>query len=321
MNKKRLIKLLKTIIPLGLGFFLIWYSLNSSTPEQRQTLWVNIKSANPLYISISLVLGLLSHISRAYRWQYLLQPLGYKPKFLNRFMAVMVAYLANLGIPRSGEILRGVTLTTYEDIPFEKSFGTIISERVADFIMLLVVVGIALFAQSEKLIGYLDSQHINPLLSALALLVVIGAIILGFFILKRFKFTFAIKLRTFVSGLLTGMRSIFNMQHKWAFIAHTIFIWFMYVLMFWVIKYTIPSISTASIGVILAAFVVGSFSISVTNGGIGVYPIAIGALFVFFGFNKEDGEAFGWIVWATQTLLVIVLGALSFIFLPIYNQK
>lgn len=122
-------------------------------------------------------------------------------------------------------------------------------------------------------------------------------------------------------GLLEGMRSILHMKHKIAFIAHTLFIWVMYVMMFWVVKFTIPEIATASLGVILAAFVIGSFSISVTNGGIGVYPITIGALLVFFGFSKEGGEAFGWIIWGSQTLLVIALGALSFILLPILNRN
>lgn len=321
MTRKQLIKILKTIIPLGLGFFLIWYSLANSSPEERRILWENIQSANPFWIGLSLLLGLLSHLSRAYRWKYLLKPLGYNPRFLNRFMAVMVAYLANLGIPRSGELLRGATLTTYEDVPFEKAFGTIISERVADFIMLLLVVATAVMLQSEKLFDYLRAQNINPLTTLLALAIII-IMLIGFFkILQRSKNTFFLKVRHFVSGLLEGMRSILTMENKGAFIFHTIFIWTMYILMFWVIQYTIPEISQAPFSIILAAFVIGSFSISVTNGGIGVYPVALGALFVFFGYSKEGGEAFGWIVWGAQTLLVVILGALSFLILPVYNRK
>lgn len=306
---------------MGLGLFLIYYSLNSATPEERSILWENIKKADPIYICISLLFGVLSHFSRAYRWEYLLEPMGYNPKLSNRFMAVMAAYLANLGIPRSGELLRGALLTTYEHVPFEKGFGTIIAERIADFIMLLAIVAIAIFMQTEMLITYLRDQNINPLYTVLFLMILIGAVYVGFRIVKNSTSGFFLKLKEFMFGLLEGMRSILHMKHKTAFIAHTLFIWLMYILMFWVIKFTIPEIATASLGVILAAFVIGSFSISVTNGGIGVYPISIGALFVFFGFSKEGGEAYGWIIWGSQTLLVIILGALSFIFLPLLNRN
>ena len=321
MTRKQFIRFLKTSIPLALGVFLIWYSLSSATPEQRETLWENIKNAETKWIWLSLFFGILSHLSRAYRWNYMLQPLGYKTSFINRFMAVMAAYLANLGIPRSGEILRGATLTTYENVPFEKAFGTIISERIADFIMLLLIVALAIFSQSDKLLEYLDSKNINPLITGAILAVFVVIIVIFLKVLQKSKNTFVAKIRNFVTGLLEGMRSIFKMKHKVAFILHTLFIWTMYVLMFWVIKFTVPEVADVSFGIILAAFVVGSFSISATNGGIGVYPIAIGALLIFFGISKESGEAFGWIVWGSQTLLVIVIGALSFLCLPLFNNK
>lgn len=312
---------MKVAIPLGIGILLIYYSLSSATPQERAILWNNIKDAPPVYIAVSLMFGVLSHLSRAYRWQYLLQPMGYHPKLSNRFMAVMAAYLANLGIPRSGELLRGALLTTYEDVPFEKAFGTIISERIADFLMLLLVVGIAIVLQTDTLLSYLHEQNINPLYTVLFLAAGVLFIALGFKIIQRAKTGILAKLKDFMAGLVEGMKSILKMRNKWAFIGHTFFIWIMYILMFWVIKFTIPEISYASTGVILAAFVIGSFAISVTNGGIGVYPISIGALFIFFGFSKEGGEAFGWIVWGSQTLLVLVLGALSFVLLPILNRK
>lgn len=321
MASKKIIQLLKTIIPLGLGIFLIWYSLASASPEQRATLWKNIKNAEPVWIILSLVFGILSHLSRAYRWQFLLEPLGYKPAFANRFMAVMVAYLANLGIPRAGEVLRGATLTSYENIPFEKAFGTIISERIADLVMLLLIVALALVMQSDDLFAYLQSKNINPLVTA-GILVLLVLLLFAFYkVLQKSQNTFVVKVRKFVSGLLEGMRSILKMKHKVAFIFHTLFIWGMYILMFWIVKFTVSELENTGFGIILAAFVVGSFSISATNGGIGVYPVAIGALLMVFDISKASGEAFGWILWGAQTLLVIVLGALSFVVLPIYNRK
>ncbi len=321
MNPK-FIKFLKIALPLILGVFLIWYFLSSATPEYRKELLNSITNANPLWVVISICLGIISHISRAYRWKFLLKPLGYTPKLYNSFMAVMVGYLANLGIPRSGEVLRGVTLSTYEKIPFEKAFGTIVSERVIDLVMLIIITSMAGFLQTEYLLNFLEEKNINPLFTLGALCFLILAGFLGLKLLKKSSNKFIIKIRNFGLGLLDGMKSIFTMKQKWAFLFHTILIWFLYVLMFFVIKYAVPNLSDSSIGVILIAFVVGSFSMSTTNGGIGIlpFPIVVGAVFVFFGFEKSDGEAFGWILWGSQTAINIIIGALSFLFLPILNR-
>lgn len=314
-------KILKIILPLSLGVFLIWYSIKNSTPLEREQLLENITQAHPGWILLSMLLGLLSHISRAYRWKFLLEPMGYKPKFLNSFMAVMVAYLANFGIPRSGEVLRGVTISTYEKIPFEKAFGTIISERIADFIMLMLVICIAMVLQTEYLLTYFEENNINPFLTIAILfgLLTVGIIFLK--LIRNSKHGVILKVKAFAKGLLEGMRSILKMKNKGAFIFHTIFIWVMYILMFYTLVFTVPETAAMPFGVVMMAFVVGSFAISATNGGIGVYPIAIGASLMLFGINKEAGEAFGWITWGTQTLLVILVGGFSFLFLPIFNRQ
>ncbi|MDT0643146.1 lysylphosphatidylglycerol synthase transmembrane domain-containing protein [Zunongwangia sp. F363] len=319
--KKKTLKLLKIALPLSLGIFLIWYSIQSATPQERQELLDNILKANPWWILLSLCLGTLSHLSRAYRWKYLLEPLGHKPRLANSFMAVMVGYLANLGIPRSGEVLRAATLSSYEKIPFEKGFGTIISERIADLIVLLAIVLLSLTIQTDILFSYFEANDINPVLSIgiLLLIVSIGVLMLSF--IKNSSWKIAVKIKKMASGLLEGMRSILKMKKKWPFIFHTLFIWLMYILMFYVVTFTIPETANAGLEAIMAAFVVGSFAISATNGGIGVYPLAIGAILLFYGISRQHGEAFGWIVWGTQTLLVLVLGGLSFLLLPLLNQK
>lgn len=319
--KKTTKKILKIFLPLLLGVFLIWYSIKSATPQERLELLENITSAHPGWIMLSMLFGLLSHLSRAYRWKFLLEPLGYKPRFINSFMAVMVAYLANFGIPRSGEVLRAVTISSYEKIPFEKAFGTIISERIADFIMLLLIVSLALILQTEYLLTYFEENNINPFLT---FVVLFGLLAIGILILKQIKKSrrgVLLKIKNFAKGLLEGMRSILKMRQKGAFLFHTIFIWAMYILMFYVIIFTVPATASLPFGVIMVAFVVGSFAISATNGGIGVYPIAIGASLMLFGINKEAGEAFGWITWGTQSLLVIITGGLSFLFLPVFNRQ
>lgn len=321
MLKKGTLKVLKTALPLALGVFLIWFSLSNATAIERQKLWHHIVQSDPFWIALSLACGLLSHLSRAYRWNYLLEPLGHKIKFHNSFMAVMIAYLANMGIPRSGEVLRGASITTYEKVPFEKSFGTIISERMADLCMLLIIVGITAILQTDNLFAFFSSQNINPFTGIIVLLALLGLGVLFLKLIRRSSHPFLIKIKNFGQGVLEGIRSILHLKHKKAFLFHTLFIWTMYVLMFVIMKYAIPQTASLGLGAMLMAFVVGSFAISLTNGGIGVYPIAIGTILLWYGIDEQAGEAFGWIVWGSQTLMNIVLGGLSFFLLPVFNRK
>ncbi|WP_106791005.1 lysylphosphatidylglycerol synthase transmembrane domain-containing protein [Aquimarina sp. Aq78] len=320
MNPK-LIKFLKIILPLALGVFLIWYSIASATPEERQKTLQYITQADPKWVILSVIMGIISHLSRAYRWKFLLEPLGYPIKLSNSFMAIMVGYLANLGIPRSGEILRGGTISTYEGVPFKKAFGTIISERVIDLLMLLLIIGITLLFQSELLLSYLEEKIANPFIT---LAILLGLLIAGIAFLKIIKTSsnpILIKLRNFGIGLLEGIKSISKIRQKRAFVFHTFFIWTLYVGMFYIIKFTVPETTSLSIGPILATFVAGSFAMSTTNGGIGAFPIAIATILLLFDIEKPAGEAFGWILWGSQTAINIIIGALSFLFLPILNRE
>ncbi|NJW54891.1 lysylphosphatidylglycerol synthase transmembrane domain-containing protein, partial [Salinimicrobium oceani] len=152
--------------------------------------------------------GILSHLSRAYRWKYLLEPLGYRPQFANSFMAVMGGYLANLGVPRSGEVLRAATVSTYEDIPFDKAFGTIVSERIADVIMVLLITIFGFLIQTERLILYFSENEINPFISLGILLLLVGFGIVFLNLIRRSNHHLMVKIRDFAVGLLEGMRSI-----------------------------------------------------------------------------------------------------------------
>lgn len=308
-------KNLKTILPLALGGFLVWYSISKISVT---TLLQYFKNANYWWIILGLIFGILSHISRAYRWKYLLEPMGYKPNFGNSIMAVFVAYLVNLTVPRAGEVSRAAIMANYEKIPFEKGFGTIVAERIADLIMLLSIVAITLFVQFDFIYDLLI-KNFNPTK------IIVGLLILavGFFVflqlVKNAKSGFLFKIKSFVNGLIEGVISILKMQNKWAFIFHTVFIWVMYIAMFWA---TIPAIDDFSVpfGAVLIGFITGGFSIAATNGGIGLYPVAVAGAFALFHIPEEPANAFGWIMWTAQTALVIVLGGLSFLLLPIYNK-
>ena len=309
-------KILKIIIPLILGGFLVWYSLTIVSPSE---LFQYFKDADYWWIALGLVFGILSHLSRAYRWKFLLEPLGYKPKFLNSTLAVLVAYLMNIFLPRAGEVTRAAVMSNYEKIPFEKGFGTIVAERIADLIMMLIIISITLLIQFD-FIWELLTKDFNPVKSIVSLLLSVGFFVGLFLYIKKGKSKFALKIKKFFLGLKDGVLSIFNMKNKWAFIFHTVFIWGMYVAMFWA---TIPAVNglEVPVGGVLIGFIAGGLSIAATNGGVGLYPVAVASALALFGVDKITGNAFGWIMWTAQTAMIIVFGGLAFLLLPVVNKN
>jgi len=295
---------------------LVWYSLSKVSIEE---LMVYVKKADYTWILLGMFLGLLSHLSRAYRWLFQLEPMGYKVKFGNSVMAVFATYLINYTIPRAGEVARASILTNYEDVPFEKGFGTIVAERIADMIVMLGIITITLFLQFDFIYGFLiEKFNVTKVIIALLGFVIATAILFSY--IKKSKSKIALKLKSLVTGLIEGALSIFKMKKKWAYIFHTLFIWGMYLLMFYITSLSIVELNEISVGAILVGFISASFSIAATNGGIGSYPLAIYAAFSIFGIAEEPSIAFGWIMWASQTLMIIIFGGLSLIYLPIYNR-
>ena len=318
---KKIKSLLKVILPLAVGLFFVYLSYNSTSEEDRILIYSYIQKADLRFVMLSVFFGILSHLSRAYRWKYLLSPLGYQPRFINSVLAVLIAYIANLGIPRSGEILRATTLSSYEKIPFEKTFGTIVAERLLDLLILMGFVLTALVLQFDIIWSILSEKKI----STVQIVIGLAFVIIGYIILKKL-FTLSqnpliIRIKNFFWGLAEGIMSLKNMPNKGRFIGHTLFIWLMYLAMFYVVKWTVPETASLGMNAILPAFVVGGLAISATNGGIGIYPFSVALVLAAFKISNESGLAFGWIMWTSQTLMIIVFGSLSFFVLPLVNRQ
>lgn len=318
---KKIKSLLKVILPLAVGFFFVYLSYNSTSEEDRILIYSYIQKADLRFVMLSVFFGILSHLSRAYRWKYLLSPLGYQPRFINSVLAVLIAYIANLGIPRSGEILRATTLSSYEKIPFEKTFGTIVAERLVDLLILMGFILTALVLQFDIIWSILSEKKI----STVQIVIGLAFVIIGYIILKKL-FTLSqnpliIRIKNFFWGLAEGIMSLKNMPNKGRFIGHTLFIWLMYLAMFYVVKWTVPETASLGMNAILPAFVVGGLAISATNGGIGIYPFSVALVLAAFKISNESGLAFGWIMWTSQTLMIIVFGSLSFFVLPLVNRQ
>ncbi|RXP59467.1 UPF0104 family protein [Lutibacter sp. HS1-25] len=319
---KKIKKLSFIILPIALGVFFIWYSISKLSPSDIQSIKLSFQTANYWWVALSLLFGILSHFSRAYRWQFLLEPMGYKPRFANSVMAVLIAYLLNLFIPRSGEFARAGSIKKYDKIPFDKAFGTIVAERVADAIMLLSIIGIAFFLQTDLIGSYLfKDKEESTLISKIFFFIILP--LAGFFIYRKLKKShnpFVIKLIAFINGLAVGAISIFKMKKKWAFIFHTLFIWLMYVLMFYAVTFALPETTNLPFEAIVVGFVVGGLSMALTNGGLGTYPVLVAGALALYNVPHNPALAFGWIMWTAQTIMVILFGCLSLFLMPIYNK-
>lgn len=313
-------KTVSTILPLTLGVFLIWYSVNKFSAEQITEIKHYFKNANYWYVVISILCGFASHLSRAYRWNFMLAPLGYKPKLANNAMAVFSGYIMNMAAPRSGEFSRALVVHKYEGVPYDKALGTIIAERVADLLILGIIVASTFFIQVDVLKGYLTNMVPIKTLTILGVVLLLLGIGFLWFVYKTNN-AISLKIKGFISGIMDGILSISKMEKKWAFLFHTLFIWCMYLAMFYINIYALPETSNMQFGVVLSAFVVGSFTIAFTNGGFGSYPFFIAEILTLFDVPNTVGTAFGWIVWIAQFVMLVFFGALSLILLPFYNKN
>lgn len=294
-------------------------------------IWTDFTTSDFKYIFISLLFFMLSNVLRALRWHQLLEPLGYEPRFLNSLMSIMAGYLANLGVPRSGEFVRAGLLSKYEDMAPEKVMGTIVTDRIADVISLLVVIGIALILSSQHLMNYVmqianvpDLQSIiySPFLwLGLMLSIVLAS---GFiYILYSSQHQLIIKVRNILKGFLDGILSILKLKKPWLFILYSIGIWMCYYLMTYIIFFAFEP--TQHLGPLagLVVFVFGTFGILIPSpGGMGTYHYLITEGLSLYGIPYTDAFSLANILFFSVQILVNVLfGILSFIFLPIYNRN
>ncbi len=318
--KSKISKWLSILLPILLGLFLVVYTYNKFTSEQILEIKTYFKNADYSYIYIGLIVAFLGNVSRAYRWKFSLEHMGYTSSFYNNFMAVNIGYLLNLTVPKSGEISRALILKKYEDIPFDKGFGSIVAERIVDMFVLLSFMLLAVFLQFEIVKSFiLDKIPFYNLVVYALICLFSGVVLLLIYFYSNAKWVISLKDK--ISGLKEGFFSIFLMKKKFEYLLHTIFIWFSFFFTFYITLFVIPETSSLSIEAVVTSFVVGSIAISFTNSGFGSYPFLLSKILLFYSISETAGNAFGWIVWTSQMLLVAILGALSFLFLPIFNRS
>ena len=331
--KKKIILVLKFAFFLGLGIFVLWWFQRKLTPVEKKDILDSFHSANYLWVVISIIPGIVSHISRSMRWRMLLRPMGYHPKLKTTFAAVMVGYFANLAFPRLGEVMRCGILNKYEKIPVNKSFGTVITERTVDMLVFFLLFLITFALEFGKLKDYIYNNffkytsekfsNINITgVFFLSIIVIIAIIVFIFFIIRNKirKAPLYIKIMRFIMGFVEGLKSLAKVEKPWLFVFHSLFIWLNYFLMVYFIFFCFSETMHITPDVALAVLIMGSFGIMLVQGGIGIYPVIVSKTLLIFGVTKTVGYAMGWITWTSQTVVIIILGLASLVILPILNK-
>jgi glycosyltransferase 2 family protein len=281
------------------------------------------------------IFGFFAFISRARRWVLLVNPLGYNPSLLNTFNSMMAGYLANLALPRVGELTRCVALGKKEKIPVDQLVGTVVVERTIDFISLLIIMIIMLFTSGDLISQFFNESILIPIQKEIISLseftwilwtILFSLSLIMLFLLLRYKknlrkIRFFSKIFDLARGVINGLKTITNLKRKWEFIFHTIFIWFNYTLMTWVVVFAIESTSHLTLGDSVFLLVIGGLAMSVpVQSGIGAfhYIISRGLAFVE-GVKIEDGLVYALLTHESQLIFVVIVGTISF-FMIFHNK-
>jgi len=323
--KKTVIQSLKFLAFLVLGLLILWLAFRS---VDFRKLLSGLKEAKYIYLIFAIIFATLAYISRARRWVLLIHPLGYRPKLINSFYAMMTGYLANLALPRIGEISKCVALGRKENIPVDKLIGTVVIERTIDFVSLLVITIVMIFVEKGILGPFLYDYIYMPIHQKLIavfgstwifwlLMFVIGCITL--YIMYRVRnrlreIRFFAKFFDAAKGVIHGLKTITSLQRKWEFIFHTFFIWINYALMTWVVVFAIESTSHLDFADGMFLLVIGGVAmVAPVQSGLGVFHYIISrGLNVIYGISLEDGLVYALLTHESQLVFGAIVGIWSF---------
>lgn len=322
MNKKTS-KTLWYVVFLALGVALLWFSFRNIDLSQ---LWTDIKSAKYSWMLLSLACLAISLFFRALRWNIQIEALGYKTRASSTYGAVLIAYLANCIFPRLGEVARCSVLKRKENIPFDKTLGSVISERIIDLTVLFGLAFLVIVFQ-WKLLGSLVTSWMVPLLNKLinnvllgivVILAGIAGIVLLIKIIKRNK-----KIASLWHGFLDGIKSVVTMKKKWRFVLYTLAVWVFYVFMTWLPFYMLAE--TSHLGLVEAITLLGIATLGVVApvpGGIGTYHfIAITLLSGFYGISEQVAGSFAAINHGSQMIFYLITGVLAYVVMFFFDKR
>lgn len=322
---------LKYALFLALAGGLMWYVFKDLPIAE---LLDTFRQADYQWVIVSGLLAMVAHWSRAYRWRMLMEPLGYRPSIFNATLAVWMGYFANYIVPRMGEVTRCGSLQRTDGVPFEKSFGTVVAERVFDVLTLVVLIALNFLLEFDRLSGFFmdffgskvgGGGGSNVLLLTLAA-GALAVLALGVFLYNRFgerirQHALAQKIAQFAKGLVAGLLSIRQLRSPGLFLFHTVLIWTMYYFMAYVLFFSIPE--TANLGMLagLTVLVLGSIGMAApTQGGIGAYHVLVGNVVMLYGLSQKAGITLATFIHGTQMITILLIGGLAFL-IALFRQK
>ena len=319
--RKGILQTLKFLAFLAVGILLLWLPFRKVDTKKFID---DLRGANYYWLILSVLFGFFAFVSRSRRWILLIHPLGYNPSLKNAFYALMTGYLANLALPRMGEITRCVALGKKEKIPVDQLIGTVVVERSIDFVSLMILMVILIFTSGDQVGLFLKNSIQIPIQKMfggtwIIWLVLFLFLVITFILLVRYKNSLR-KIRFFSKmfdvgrGVINGLKTITTMERRWEFVFHTVFIWFNYALMTWVVVFSLESTSVLTFRDSLFILVIGGLGMSApVSGGIGAFHYIIQqGLYIVKGIPLEDGFAYATLTHESQLIFVVITGAISF---------
>lgn len=331
MNK-RLRTIFQYIFFLGLGIFLVWWSIRDLSKADRSEIRFALHRARYWLLVPVFSILILSHLIRALRWKLLIEPLGHKPRTTNTFFAVMIGYLANQAFPRLGEVLKCTVLARYEKVPADKLIGTIILERMIDAVTLLIVFAITLGIQpglyTQLINAFFHSENQSTekdisgkLMLLIIVAVVIIAVIVWMIIKKKTINDLFIGFKKIAIRIWEGITTIQHLKKRWQFILLTLLLWTLYLSGGLIGFYALRETEHYGVREAFTVLSAGSIGVIITPGGIGAYAYLIEKTMQLYGLQKGIALAFGWILWLAQTTVIFLGGFFSFAAITWYNKK
>ena len=313
---------LTTLVFFGIGLGLFWLAMKGV--EDPEALKRDMRSAQWWGIATSFVMGYLAIVSRGLRWNLLLAPMGHHPSPARSVHAVAFSYFANAFVPRSGEVARCAALNQTDDIPVDQLLGTVITERVVDFLMLFGLVAFALLTNLDAFLALMQEAQLPamPTLIGAGVVALVGCGALWWISQQQGRSGLLGKMAGFLQGIGTGIRSVLAMEKRGLFLFHTFFIWVMYFLMSYVLFKAIPAVSALGLTDAVLVMVAGGFGMVLpAPGGIGSYHWAVSLGFAAVGFSGDVGFAVANVVWLTQTAMIVLTGGLGYLMLFLHRMQ
>lgn len=330
--KSKTKSIIQFIVLLTIGILLVWLAF-SQVASKKDEIISAFANANYFWVLVSTLIGFISHFLRAYRWNYLLEPLGHKTNLITSCAAVFIGYFANYGLPRMGEISRCTVADRYDKVPFQIGFGTVVTERIIDFFLLILIFALTLVFQFNELGGLMEKYIFSgarlkihsisqkPVL-AISVIVIAGGTCIALFVLrKKIMRKLKGKFGNTIKGFVEGLSSVRKMKNVAAFTGLSLLIWASYFYSLYTCLRALPETASVSQSQCLTLMLFGTFGVVFTPGGLGMYHIIISEILIFYSVDQVPAVALPWLVWTSQFILIAVLGLISMVVLPIIYKK